>query len=46
VLPPAIGREPQADEAQASDEEQPRKPRRRARPPRAAEGDDEIAPAA
>jgi len=46
VLPPAIGREPQADEAQASDEEQPRKPRRRARPPRAPEGDDEIAPAA
>ena len=46
VLPPAIGREPQADEAEASDEEQPRKPRRRARPPRAAEGDDEIAPAA
>ena len=46
VLPPAIGREPQADEAETSDEEQPRKPRRRARPPRAAEGDDEIAPAA
>jgi hypothetical protein len=46
VLPPAIGREPQGDDATASDEEQPRKPRRRARPPRAAEGDDEIAPAA
>jgi hypothetical protein len=46
VLPPAIGREPQDSEAEASDDEQPRKPRRRARPPRAAEGDDEIAPAA
>jgi hypothetical protein len=46
VLPPAIGREPQDNGAEASDEEQPRKPRRRARPPRAAEGDDEIAPAA
>ena len=48
VLPPAIGREPQADpareEAEASDD-QPRRPRRRARAPRAADGDDEIAPA-
>ena len=45
VLPPAIGREPPEEEAEASDE-QPRRPRRRARTPRAAEGDDEIAPAA
>ena len=46
VLPPAISREAQGDEAEVSDEDQPRKPRRRARTPRAAEGDDEIAPAA
>ena len=45
VLPPAIGREPQADETEAS-EEQPRRPRRRARAARPADGDDEIAPAA
>jgi hypothetical protein len=45
VLPPAIGREPQQEEAGASDD-QPRRPRRRARGPRPAEGDDEIAPAA
>ncbi|MEA3082179.1 MAG: hypothetical protein QOD54_1847 [Sphingomonadales bacterium] len=45
VLPPAIGREPQEQAADAADEE-PRRPRRRARTPRAAEGDDEIAPAA
>ncbi len=45
VLPPAIGREPESDEAEASDE-QPRRPRRRARAPRPADGDDEIAPAA
>jgi hypothetical protein len=45
VLPPAIGRdEPEA--AEASDEEEPRRPRRRTRTPRPAEGDDEIAPAA
>jgi hypothetical protein len=44
VLPPAIGRS--EDEAPEAAEEEPRKPRRRARPPRAAEGDDEIAPAA
>ena len=44
VLPPAIGRdEPEALEAS---EEEPRRPRRRARTPRPAEGDDEIAPAA
>jgi hypothetical protein len=44
VLPPAIGRdEPESDEPA---EEQPRRPRRRARNPRPAEGDDEIAPAA
>jgi hypothetical protein len=45
VLPPAIGREPPEQEAEAS-EDQPRRPRRRARTPRATEGDDEIAPAA
>ena len=45
VLPPAIGREPQAEQAEASDG-QPRRPRRRAKAPRPAEGDDEIAPAA
>jgi hypothetical protein len=45
VLPPAIGREPQGEMAEASDD-QPRRPRRRARTPRATEGDDEIAPAA
>jgi len=44
VLPPAIGRG--EDEAPEASEEEPRKPRRRARTPRAAEGDDEIAPAA
>jgi hypothetical protein len=43
VLPPAIGREPQGDETEA---EEPRRPRRRARTPRPADGDDEIAPAA
>jgi hypothetical protein len=45
VLPPAIGREPQEDAPEAS-EDQPPRPRRRARNPRPAEGDDEIAPAA
>jgi hypothetical protein len=45
VLPPAIGREPQEDVPEAS-EDQPPRPRRRARNPRPAEGDDEIAPAA
>ncbi|MFL6759893.1 DUF4167 domain-containing protein [Sphingomonas sp.] len=46
VLPPAIGREPPAEEAEAP-EEQPRRPRRRAaRPARPADGDDDIAPAA
>jgi hypothetical protein len=44
VLPPAIGRDSQETEEAA--EEQPRRPRRRSRAPRAAEGDDEIAPAA
>jgi hypothetical protein len=44
VLPPAIGRdESMADETIG---EEPRKPRRRARNPRPAEGEDEIAPAA
>jgi hypothetical protein len=45
VLPPAIGREPLGQEAEAADEE-PRRPRRRPRAARPAEGDDEIAPAA
>ena len=45
VLPPAIGGAPQQDEVEAADE-QPRRPRRRTRGPRPAEGDDEIAPAA
>jgi hypothetical protein len=44
VLPPAIGRT--EDEAPDATEEEPLRPRRRARAPRAAEGDDEIAPAA
>jgi hypothetical protein len=44
VLPPAIGRdEPESVEAS---EDEPRRPRRRTRAPRPAEGDDEIAPAA
>jgi hypothetical protein len=43
VLPPAIGRDGEDEEAT---EEEPRRPRRRSRAPRAAEGDDEIAPAA
>jgi hypothetical protein len=44
VLPPAIGREePETAEA---DEEAPRRPRRRARGPRPADGEEEIAPAA
>jgi hypothetical protein len=44
VLPPAIGRdEPEAEEPSA---EEPRKPRRRTRAARPAEGEDEIAPAA
>jgi hypothetical protein len=44
ALPPAIGR----DEPKASDEgdEQPKRPRRRTRAARPADGDDEIAPAA
>jgi hypothetical protein len=45
VLPPAIGREPQGEDAEAADEE-PRRPRRRAKAPRPADGDDEVAPAA
>jgi hypothetical protein len=44
VLPPAIGREPQDEKVEASDDQPPR-PRRRARNPRPAD-DDEIAPAA
>jgi hypothetical protein len=43
VLPPAIGRD--SEESEEVAEEKPR-PRRRSRAPRAAEGDDEIAPAA
>ena len=41
ALPPAIGR----DEAEASDEE-PKRPRRRARGPRPPEAEEEVAPAA
>jgi len=44
VLPPAIGRT--EDGPVEAVEEEPRRPRRRTRAPRAAEGDDEIAPAA
>ena len=44
VLPPAIGRGD--DEPVEASEEEPRRPRRRTRGPRPAEGDDEIAPAA
>jgi uncharacterized protein DUF4167 len=44
VLPPAIGRD--SEPAEEAAEEEPRRPRRRTRAPRAAEGDDEIAPAA
>ncbi|MFL6722091.1 MAG: DUF4167 domain-containing protein [Sphingomonas sp.] len=45
VLPPAIGREQPGEDVEASEEE-PRRPRRRARAPRPADGEDEIAPAA
>jgi len=44
VLPPAIGRDD--SETPEAAEEEPRRPRRRTRQPRPAEGDDEIAPAA
>ena len=44
VLPPAIGRE--ATQEPEASEEEPRRPRRRTRAPRPADGDDEIAPAA
>ena len=44
VLPPAIGRDDSGSDEGA--EEEPRRPRRRVRAPRAAEGDDDIAPAA
>jgi hypothetical protein len=44
VLPPAIGRD--SGETAEADEEQPRRPRRRTRAPRPADGEDEIAPAA
>jgi hypothetical protein len=42
ALPPAIGR----DSGEAEAEDEPRRPRRRSRASRPAEGDDEIAPAA
>ena len=42
ALPPAIGR----DEPEEAADEEPRKPRRRTRAARPADGDDEIAPAA
>jgi hypothetical protein len=44
VLPPAIGRDD--GDSEAAPEEEPRKPRRRTRAARPAEGEDEIAPAA
>jgi hypothetical protein len=44
VLPPAIGRD--VPETVEVSEEEPRRPRRRTRTPRPADGDDEIAPAA
>jgi hypothetical protein len=44
ALPPAIGRDDGETETSAEDE--PRKPRRRSRAARAAEGDEEVAPAA
>ncbi len=44
VLPPAIGRD-EGETAEAGEEE-PRRPRRRSRTPRSADGEDEIAPAA
>jgi hypothetical protein len=44
VLPPAIGRD-EAETTEAADDE-PRRPRRRTRASRPADGDDEIAPAA
>jgi hypothetical protein len=43
VLPPAIGRD---EETSIDDDDQPRPVRRRTRRPRAAEGEEEIAPAA
>jgi hypothetical protein len=47
VLPPAIGREPQGDSGREdADSEEPRRPRRRPRAARPADGDDEIAPVA
>jgi hypothetical protein len=42
ALPPAIGR----DEGEAAGEEEPKRPRRRARAPRPPEGEEEVAPAA
>jgi hypothetical protein len=44
ALPPAIGRDDA--EAEAAVEDEPRKPRRRSRAARPAEGDEEVAPAA
>jgi hypothetical protein len=44
VLPPAIGRD--EAESEQSTEQEPRRPRRRTRAARPADGDDEIAPAA
>ena len=44
VLPPAIGRD--SGDGETAAEEEPRRPRRRTRTARAADGDDEIAPAA
>ena len=43
VLPPAIGRDDSSDEESG---EEPARPKRRARRPRSAEGEGEVAPAA
>ena len=46
VLPPAIGRDESNAEPEQSADEEPRRPRRRARTARPTEGEDEVAPAA
>jgi hypothetical protein len=46
VLPPAIGREPVESDDRAGEDAEPRRPRRRTRAARPADGDEEIAPAA
>jgi hypothetical protein len=46
VLPPAIGREPASGDGEIAEDAEPRRPRRRTRAPRVADGDGEVAPAA